>query len=551
MDNKLPTLTVEPVIPWYKRYKGKKLWSLGLTVFSVITTLLLVVWVRERQLLLSEAAENEVTVSLIPSAATLTPTSPQDIKLKVLPGKAIGFINLELNFDPAKIKLNQPITILEPKFNQEIKLTTPAEANVNGKIIITVGLDPNQRENAPTQVFDLAKIQLIANTANPNLSASLNFNNAAAQLVAVDASIFTVLSNNAQFTVNPTAGPKLFFSNPTPANPQTVNGDFSVTLKANTENQEISGFDAKLIFDKTRIQIVKIDPIANNGFNSYPTKVFDNNAGTAYVAGNIGAGASTAAVNGNNISLASVTFKPLVAGDATISYIFTAGDRNDSNLVKKLTDQSQDPIDILTAADSITINTQAQSSPALSPSPKPIASPSPSPAASLLPNASPIPAVSPSPNPQALNIKLNLQGRNRTGVNLAKSLTLDVLKNNQTAPVRHNLATTSAGEIAINLTPDNYIFLVKIPGYLSRRFGSTTNKIYLEANDNFLDLSATPILGGDFNNDGEINEVDYTSQFLLKFGNPDPVVDLDGSGQVNNLDFAIMRVNWNLIDDLL
>lgn len=541
---------MEETTPWYKT---KHIWQLGIIIFMLVTTLLLAGWIKERQSLRSEAAADEVILSFNPNTATLTPTAPQTLKLMINPGKAVGFINLELNFDPALIKLNQAVALLEPKFNQVIKLSTPAEANADGKIIITLGLDPGQTAQAPATAFALADIQLAANTANPNLTAGLNFNNPNSQVVAMDTNVFTIISSGAQLTINPQAGPKLFFSAPAPANPQTVNQNFTVTLMANTETQEVSGFDAQLAFDKTKLQILQIDPVSGNGFTSYPVNTFDNTAGTAKVSANIGSGTSTPAVAGNNLNLATLTFKPLAGGDTTLNYVFTAGERNDSNLVKKLTDPGLDPIDILASVDSATINIQPQV--VVSPSPSPQPSPSPSPQASptppVSPQPSPQPSPSPSPQPQTITLKFGLQGRTRTGISQAKAVTFDYRLTTNTSTLRQTLTTAANGETGLTIAPGSYHFLAKISGYLSRRFGGSSDPVVISPDSQFLDLSGTLILGGDFNNDGIINEVDYTSQFLPKFGSADAIADLDGSGKVNNLDFAIMRLNWNLVNDQL
>lgn len=148
-----------------------------------------------------------------------------------------------------------------------------------------------------------------------------------------------------------------------------------------------------------------------------------------------------------------------------------------------------------------------------------------------------------------MTLKFRFQGRTRVGANNAKALTLKYRLVSQTALTTVALTTTSSGETNLTLVPGEYLFYVKAPGYLNRRFGSTTSPILISPGDQFLDLSSLLLLGGDFNSDGIINEVDYTTAFLTNFGMSNVVVDLDASGKVNNLDFAIMRHNWNLVDD--
>src|SRR5690606_25027778 len=102
-------------------------------------------------------------------------------------------------------------------------------------------------------------------------------------------------------------------------------------------------------------------------------------------------------------------------------------------------------------------------------------------------------------------------------------------------------------EAIFSLFPGNYEIWIKAPGYLARKFGTATTPVAITQGTMVLDFTSFPLLGGDFNGDGTINEVDYSLHFLTKFRTNDPMVDLDGSGEVNNLDFAIMRSNWALI----
>ena len=109
-----------------------------------------------------------------------------------------------------------------------------------------------------------------------------------------------------------------------------------------------------------------------------------------------------------------------------------------------------------------------------------------------------------------------------------------------------NFNTNPQGEFSLPMAAGFYEALIDAPGYLARVYGG----IYIREGAMNLVLS-NPLLGGDFNDDGEINEVDYTLKFMPSFNGADAVVDLDGSGMVTGLDYGIMRENWNLIDDIL
>ncbi len=175
----------------------------------------------------------------------------------------------------------------------------------------------------------------------------------------------------------------------------------------------------------------------------------------------------------------------------------------------------------------------------------------PTPAPTLTTSPTTTPTVTPEP-PQSLTIKLGFEGKLRNGVDKSKNVVFSYRNSDQTQTLSQQAITTNSdGEIIVNLSPGNYVFLFDASGYLSKRYGDDANSIEVKTGQSSLDLSNSPLLGGDFNGDGEVNEIDYTSVFLPSFLGSSTLVDLDGSGEVNNLDFAIMRANWNLIDDSL
>jgi hypothetical protein len=147
---------------------------------------------------------------------------------------------------------------------------------------------------------------------------------------------------------------------------------------------------------------------------------------------------------------------------------------------------------------------------------------------------------------------LEFQGTTRPGATvIEKVITLRYSKNGGPASSPITVTVNSNGEGPLTLEQGNYVFLIKTPGYLAKKYGTTANPISVTTTTNSLDLSSSPLKGGDFNGDGIVNEIDYSLNFLPNFLGTDPVVDVDGSGQVNNLDFTVMRSNWNLVDDTL
>ncbi len=357
------------------------------------------------------------------------------------------------------------------------------------------------------------------------------------------------LSSSAAVNSTAIANAILSFSSPTPPNPQSVGSSFTTNVLINTSGQEIFGVDAVIIYNPAMLQVVSVVPVSGNGFTSYPSTRFNNNKGEILLSANIGTG-STTPVSGSSINVATVTFgiiSPIT--NTSISYDFTLGNRNDSNIVPA-TERGKGVTDILGSVTPLQITTVAASpspSPSLSPSPSPSQSPSPSPSPSLSPSPSP----SPSPTTVDLSLTLSLQGKILTDLLSLPPITLTYVSTNFPSPQTKSLTLDSTGNVELVLAPDNYIFLLKSPSYLKRRYGSTDTPIIITGPSAIIDFTADPLLGGDFNDDGLINEIDYTLKFVPAFASTDPLIDLDGSGQVNNLDFAIMRSNWGLTDDIL
>ena len=88
-----------------------------------------------------------------------------------------------------------------------------------------------------------------------------------------------------------------------------------------------------------------------------------------------------------------------------------------------------------------------------------------------------------------------------------------------------NPSTSAAGEQTFSGIPE---FGDKFKQPTSKKQGSEVDNIPSSA------------VKGDFNGDGAVT-VDDESVFLIKYQSKDPSADLDGSGQVNTLDFAAFR----------
>ena len=347
-------------------------------------------------------------------------------------------------------------------------------------------------------------------------------------------------------SVNDLGGANLSFSGPLPPNPQNVGFGFSAEVYVNTAGQEIYGVDARIKFDPLFLEATWVDEGAEQKFTSYPVLDYDNAAGTVSISANIGGG--TSAVNGDMVSVGRMTFRVKQYTQSTdLNFDFELGDLNDSNIVLAGS-QGEEPVDILESVGklAIVINEDV-STPTPTPTTPPTTPPTSPPTTPPTSPPTTPPTTPPTPDPYVNRVvKIGFQGRRRQGASNQKEIEVRY-KNADTSVISSwfDYNTNVGGEFIIPLQSGRYQILINTSGYLARRY----DNVFVTPSDNYLDLSNVSLLGGDYNGDGEINEVDYVTRFLPSFMENDPLIDLDGSGQVNNLDFAIMRSNWNLIND--
>jgi hypothetical protein len=336
--------------------------------------------------------------------------------------------------------------------------------------------------------------------------------------------------------------PSLSFNTLTPPNPQVIGSTFQVNVVANSGTRQLSGVDAQIAFDPSLVEIVSIEQATQ--FPAYPELTYDNQTGRAYISANIGTAANATPVSGASIAIAKITGRTKAATESTsLSFVFNANDRNDSNLVLYIAQQGQEPADVLAKVENQSLVIGGLGEPTeLTPTPQ----------ATAIPTATrtPTPTVTPA-NSAANTVRFALQGKNRPEANKTAQLSVNIQSTQNSNVTSATVSTNTAGQAQLSIVPGDYILLAKTPGYLARKIGTVANPVRLNGSTTPIDLSSTPLLGGDFNDDDEVNEIDYTLRFLTSFRESDPVVDLDNSGNVNNLDFAIMRSNWAQESDTL
>lgn len=507
----------------------------------------------------SKAATGPGVLRIEPTPITATKDANGMFNVYLLPnGASVSSVELVISYDPAVIQI---LGVTPGNFftDPSAQIGSPVEIIKNiatpGRIHYAIGF-PLGSNYSSTTAGAVAMVSYKALAVATDSPVTIETTGTPSSMVAdINASNVLGSVNNSTVTITGPQGASLSLANVQPASPQVVNRTFTADVVLDTAGQPVSGVDARLAFDPAVMRVTQVVQNPTSAFSSYPSLTFDNVAGTIILSANIGSGPTPPPVNSASEVIGTITFQPTsVSASATVTFDYTSGALNDSNIV--LYDpQSQQPADILSGVSNLTFVVQAQPTGVPTNTPTPTATPLPtSTPTTVPPNATPtsIATATPTPtapNAQAVTLRYKLQGKTRAGVSNATAMVLKHRLANATLVTTLNLTGNDLGETIVSLVPGNYVFLIDVPGYLAKKVGTDSQPIAIISGNSLLDLSLTLILGGDFNDDGIINEVDYTLHFLTSYAKNVALVDLDGSGQVNNLDFAIMRNNWNKQDD--
>jgi hypothetical protein len=175
----------------------------SLLAISILASFFILKEVERVQSLNSVASTRQAAVYFQVLSADLPPESPFDVWVNS--DSTVGFVDLEITFDPNVIKLAGEITPYQ-SLTRIIKITPMAEANSTGKISIILGLDPSKITSPPAAPFRVAALKLNAKTTN-SLSTTITFNNSIMQLVSLDQSVFTTTTTGLTLNLNPTPTP--------------------------------------------------------------------------------------------------------------------------------------------------------------------------------------------------------------------------------------------------------------------------------------------------------------------------------------------------------
>ncbi len=282
---------------------------------------------------------------------------------------------------------------------------------------------------------------------------------------------------------------------------KVLNSVFPVAIVLNTNTQDTAGTDVILNYNPLDLQVQDADAVtagvqiqAGTLYASYPANSVDTTNGKIYFSGIITPGA-TSGYSGTG-TLATINFKVLrVATASAVTFSFTAGATNDSNVTTRL-----NPTDVL--------ETVTNGSFALVP-----------------------------PDVTA-TIRLQLQGRTN------HSTTATNLKIFQTGTAtkvfeKADIVTDAAGNASVTISgvaPGNYDYKIKVNGYLVKAITNVALSSPLT-----LDFGA--LKAGDLDNNNVVNSLDF-SLLISKWGLSDILADINQDGIVNTVDFSFLNTNW-------
>jgi hypothetical protein len=194
------------------------------------------------------AAAGNAQLYFEPTSATLPPNAL--VNVWVTTDKPMAFARVEFTFDPTRLMLTQEITLANPDLKRIKTLSTMAEANASGKVVIVVGLDPTTFNTATTTGnFKLATLSLSPKVTTSNLQTTLAMIAANLQLVDTTATPFTLTTTPATLTLNPLASPSptplASTSTPTPTPTPDPNADLTAPSVSITSPSNGASLKAK------------------------------------------------------------------------------------------------------------------------------------------------------------------------------------------------------------------------------------------------------------------------------------------------------------------
>ncbi len=122
----------------------------------ILTVFFIGVWMQSPVFLRSEATSSSATVSLLPEFDTLP--KEKTFQVWIRSEKQVATVYLEILFDPKAIQISREITSIDPRYTKRLSVTTKAEANASGRIVLSYEIDPKEKSRTQLTSFKFADI---------------------------------------------------------------------------------------------------------------------------------------------------------------------------------------------------------------------------------------------------------------------------------------------------------------------------------------------------------------------------------------------------------
>jgi hypothetical protein len=144
---------------------------------------------------------------------------------------------------------------------------------------------------------------------------------------------------------------------------------------------------------------------------------------------------------------------------------------------------------------------------------------------------------------KSILLKIALQGRPSDQVSKQRELLIKIIgtyfeQNPLTIQTDAKGEATLSSQLESRLTRNSYTLRIKPRGYLQRKITSSLSEV-----DNVIDLTDNPFKAGDVDGSGQVNTLDWV-KYLRNFNSSYPDSDFDGTGTINSFDNTFILLNW-------
>ena len=188
-----------------KQQSAQKSSSFLMLIILVGSLLLSSVLMRIHFRFSSKAQIQESRIFFSPASLTLNSAKANNISL-ILDAKTskMAFVRISITFDSDKIKLSSPVQ-LTTLLKTVVKSTAISYANQTGNYTLVLALSPEDRENPPSGIIEIAKFSIKAVNENQISSTSISTYEGNTQLVEIAESEIPFTSESLPVTISSTA----------------------------------------------------------------------------------------------------------------------------------------------------------------------------------------------------------------------------------------------------------------------------------------------------------------------------------------------------------